>query len=93
MARVRAKEVCYLNETGLKGPDDGEFNYDGPPHDSLEYLDGKPKATTASRASKKDYSGLNTDDLKAELDKRNLQYPTDATDDQLRGLLKADDAK
>lgn len=36
MALVRAKEPCYLGEAGYKTPDDGEFEYNGPKHDSLE---------------------------------------------------------
>ena len=52
MAKVRAKEPCYLNDAGYKTPEDGVFDYNGPKHDSLEYI--KATASPANVAGNAD---------------------------------------
>jgi hypothetical protein len=88
MAKVRAKEPCYLNETGYKTPDDGEFNYNGPEHDSLEYLDRE----RVDNADVK-YHTFSREELKTELGKRKIEFQPNAPDKKLRELLEADDSK
>jgi len=43
--KVRATKECYLGDAGYKTPDDGIFEYNGPPHHCLEeVVEEKPKA-------------------------------------------------
>lgn len=50
MAQVKAKVPCYLGDAGYKTPDDGVFEYNGPKHNSLEYLKGKPEPNASKEA-------------------------------------------
>lgn len=92
MAKVRAKQPCYLgtDHGGYKTPEDGEFEYNGPKHNSLEYLDA-PEHDPDDDDKK--YHALTRDELKAELARRNIDFAPNAQDKTLRGLLEADDAK
>lgn len=91
MATVRAKEACYLGTAGYKTPDDGEFEYNGPKHDSLEFVKGKDDDGDDIPDSR--YHAMSKTELRAELDGRNLGYAPNAGDKTLRSILEADDAK
>lgn len=89
MARVRATEPTYLGpEYGYKTENDDPFEYNGPEHHSLEYLD----RDKADKADVK-YHALDREELKAELGKRKIEFVPNAPDKKLRELLEADDSK
>lgn len=92
MARVRATENTYLGPEGgglkLEGE---EFDYFGPSHHSLEYLDGKPEDEARDAVDTK-YHALALNQLRDELTKRGIGFPIQAKEKYLREKLEADDA-
>ena len=87
MAKVRAKETCYLSEAGYKTPEDGEFEYNGPKHDSLELVNNPDLDDGDTR-----YHAMSREELKAELNNRGISFAPNAGEKNLRGLLETDDA-
>jgi len=52
MAQVKAKVPCYLGDAGYKTPDDGVFDYNGPQHNSLEYIENEKAEPTPKKSGK-----------------------------------------
>lgn len=87
MAQVKAKCAVYLGHQGYRA--EGEvFEYEGPEHKHLEYLDQKDEGPGEEAGP---YDGLSRDELKAALDGRGIGFAPNSGDKKLRSLLEEDD--
>jgi hypothetical protein len=90
MAQVKAKRAVYLGSQGYRA--EGEvFDYEGPEHKHLEYLDKKEEAKGKGEDGL--YDDFTREELKAELAERDIDFAPNAQDKKLISLLEEDDDK
>lgn len=89
MAKVRALKDVYLGNQGHHAKGE-EFDYEGPKNKNLEYLE--PGDEEGEEELDAGYESMTRDELKAELERRGIDFNANSKDSTFRKLLEEDDA-